>query len=89
MLVKLRYVLIMVLGCTTLLAPLAGAGDITSADEILKKLSDEDEAVRGPALKTIRLRGITPVPAAAMAGSAAPKKKHAIDLTIHFKTNSA
>lgn len=89
MLVKLRYVLIMVLGCTTLLAPLAGAGDITSADEILKKLSGEDEAVRGPTLKTIRLRGITPVPAAAMAGSAAPKKKHAVDLTIHFETNSA
>jgi len=85
MLDKSRYLVIMVLGCATLWAPIGRAGDITPADEILRKLSGKENAVHEP---TIRVRGITPVPAAATAGSVAAKE-HAIDLTIHFKTDSA
>lgn len=85
MLVTIRRLFIMVLGCATLWAPVAHSGDITPADEILKKLSGKENAVCEP---TIRVRGITPVPAAATAGSVAARE-HAIDLTIHFKTDSA
>lgn len=85
MLVKMQRLLTMVLGCATLWAPVAQGAGITSADEIVRTLSGKENAVPEP---TIRVRGIRPVPAAAMAGSVVAKQ-HAIDLTIHFKTDSA
>ncbi|MGH8615168.1 MAG: OmpA family protein [Gammaproteobacteria bacterium] len=83
-----RYLLIAIVTSTALLLPLVEARDLTSADQILQKLSGKNEALQRPTSKPIRVRGITPVPSAAMAASGVAQNKNAIDLTIHFKTDS-
>lgn len=83
-----RYFVLMIVTSIALFAPFVEAGNIISADEILHKLSGENEAGRRQAIKKIRVRGINPVPSASTAASGAAQNKNAIDLTIHFKSNS-
>lgn len=68
----------------TLLSPPIAAGELKTADEIVRALSG-GEATAGAQEPALQFRGVRPRPKVA----SEPQTERNIDLTIHFATNSA